>query len=90
MMKSKIRPELSYRCLISKETVKLGETCPYENKTVTELNMGVYNIHKDCENYNPKKDMCLKWFEENVSKKYQQCREYGEFNDEKLQKKWSN
>ena len=48
------------------------------------------NIHETCENYNPKKDMCLKWFEESVSEKYKQCREYSEFNDEKLQKKWSN
>ena len=23
------------------------------------------NIHKNCENYNASKDMCLKWFEEN-------------------------
>ena len=48
------------------------------------------NIHKDCENYNPKKDMCLKWFEENVSKKYKVCKEYSEFNDTELQRKWSN
>lgn len=39
MMYSQIRPDLSYRCFISKRGVKLGETCPYENKTVTELNM---------------------------------------------------
>lgn len=39
MMYSQIRPDLSYRCFISKRDVKLGETCPYENKTVTELNM---------------------------------------------------
>ena len=36
---SQIRPELSCKCFISKKDVKLGETCPYENKTVTELNM---------------------------------------------------
>ena len=28
-----------FTCLISKKPVKFGETCPYENKTVTELNM---------------------------------------------------
>jgi len=39
MMKSQIRPELAYWCLISKETVKLGETCPFENETVTTLNI---------------------------------------------------
>jgi hypothetical protein len=36
---SQIRPDLPCRCLISKKAVKLGETCPYENRTVTELNM---------------------------------------------------
>ena len=25
------------------------------------------NIHENCENYSPKKDYCLKFFEENVS-----------------------
>ena len=33
------------------------------------------NIHKDCENYSPKKDYCLKFFEENVSEKYKICKE---------------
>ena len=36
---SHIVPELHCRCIISKKQVNLGETCPYENKTVTELNM---------------------------------------------------
>ncbi len=48
------------------------------------------SIHEDCENYNGKKDYCLKFFEENVSEKYQTCKEYSEFNDANLQKKWSN
>ena len=48
------------------------------------------NIHKDCENYNESKDMCLKWFETDVSKKYKVCKEYSEFNDKELQRKWSN
>ena len=48
------------------------------------------NIHSSCENYNPKRDYCLKWFEENVSRNYKVCREYSEFSDENLQKKWSN
>ena len=39
MMCSQFRPDLSCKCFISKKYVKLGETCPYENKTVTELNM---------------------------------------------------
>lgn len=31
------------------------------------------NIHANCENYNSKKDMCLKWMEENVSKNILFC-----------------
>ena len=34
---SQIREELPCRCFISKKSVNYGETCPYENKTVTEL-----------------------------------------------------
>ena len=48
------------------------------------------NIHENCENYSSKKDMCLKWFEENVSEKYKQCKEKTVFNDNELQRKWSN
>ena len=48
------------------------------------------NIHKNCENYSEKKDYCLKFFEENVSVKYKVCKEYSEFNDNELQRKWSN
>lgn len=48
------------------------------------------NIHKTCENYSKSKDMCLKWFEENVSERYKTCREYSEFSDKKLARKWSN
>ena len=47
------------------------------------------NIHKDCENYNSKKDLCLKWFETGVSK-YTECREKTIANDKQLQRKWSN
>lgn len=36
--------------------------------------MSEENIHLDCENYNAKKDMCLKWFEKGVSK-YNECAE---------------
>ena len=42
------------------------------------------NIHANCENYNSKKDMCLKWFEKDVSKKYKVCREYSEFSDNRI------
>jgi hypothetical protein len=48
------------------------------------------NIHETCENYNPKKDFCLKFFEENVSERYKVCREYSEFSDKELARKWSN
>ena len=36
---SEIRKDLPCHCVISNKAVNLGETCPYENKTVTELNM---------------------------------------------------
>lgn len=48
------------------------------------------NIHSNCENYNSVKDMCLKWFEENVSRNYKECREKSVFNDKELSRKWSN
>lgn len=51
--------------------------------------MSEENIHLDCENYNAKKDMCLKWFEEGVSK-YNECAEKRQFSDAELQRKWSN
>ena len=51
--------------------------------------MSEENIHLDCENYNAKKDMCLKWFEEGVSK-YNECAEKRRFSDTELQRKWSN
>ena len=51
--------------------------------------MSEENIHLDCENYNAKKDMCLKWFEKGVSK-YNECAEKRQFSDAELQRKWSN
>ena len=51
--------------------------------------MSEENIHLDCENYNAKKDMCLKWFEKGVSK-YNECAEKRQFSDTELQRKWSN
>ena len=48
------------------------------------------NIHENCENYNPKKDYCLKWFENDASKKYVECKEKTVFNDKELSRKWSN
>ena len=54
------------------------------------INMTEENIHENCENYNSKKDMCLKWFETEVSKRYKVCKEYSEFSDKELSRKWSN
>ena len=48
------------------------------------------NIHETCENYNAKKDYCLKWFEDHVSENYKVCKEFSEYNDKNLQRKWSN
>lgn len=55
-----------------------------------QLKMTEENIHENCENYNSKKDMCLKWFETEVSKRYKVCKEYSEFSDKELARKWSN
>lgn len=48
------------------------------------------NIHLNCSNYNPRKDMCLKWFEENISLNNKECREKTVEDDGELQRKWSN
>ena len=47
------------------------------------------NIHLNCDNYSPKKDMCLKFFQENISS-LKECNEKTVFNDKKLSRKWSN
>ena len=70
-----------------------GRLC-CQNKQDIDLNWDcdncAENIHLNCENYNPKKDMCLKWFEENVSEHYATCSEKTVFNDKELSRKWSN
>ena len=47
------------------------------------------NIHSDCENYNSKKDFCLKFFEHNIST-LAECKEKSVFSDKELSRKWSN
>lgn len=47
------------------------------------------NIHLNCSNYNPKRDMCLKWFEEGVSR-LKECKEKTVYSDKELSRKWSN
>lgn len=49
----------------------------------------IENIHKDCENYSPKKDYCLKFFKKNISS-LKECQEKTVFNDKELARKWSN
>jgi len=39
MLYSQIYDDIPCRCYISMEPVSIGETCKYENKTITELNM---------------------------------------------------
>lgn len=50
------------------------------------------NVHLNCSNYVPKNDMCLLFFELGVSdvSQYNECAEKVIYDDEKLQKKWSN
>ena len=47
------------------------------------------NIHKDCDNYSPKKDYCLKFFKPNISE-LKECQEKTVFSDKELSRKWSN
>lgn len=47
------------------------------------------NIHLNCDNYNPKKDLCLKFFQDNISS-MKECQEKTVFNDKDLSRKWSN
>lgn len=47
------------------------------------------NIHLNCTNYNPKKDMCLKFFKPNISD-LKECQEKTVFSDKDLSRKWSN
>lgn len=50
------------------------------------------NIHLNCQNYVPKNDMCLLFFELGVSNvsQYDECAEKIIYDDKKLQRKWSN
>ena len=50
------------------------------------------NIHLNCDNYVPGKDMCLKYFEVGVSEvsQYDDCAEKVVYNDKDLSRKWSN
>ena len=47
------------------------------------------NVHLNCSNYNPKHDMCLKWFETDISS-LKECKEKSVFSDKDLSRKWSN
>ena len=47
------------------------------------------NIHLNCDNYSPKKDLCLKFFRDNISE-LKECREKTVFTDKELARKWSN
>lgn len=50
------------------------------------------NVHLNCQNYVPKNDMCLLYFELGVSNvsQYDTCAEKIIYDDKNLQRKWSN
>ena len=50
------------------------------------------NVHLNCQNYVPKNDMCLLFFELGVSEvsQYDTCAEKIIYDDQELQRKWSN
>lgn len=47
------------------------------------------NIHLNCTNYNPKKDLCLKFFQFEISS-LKECQEKTVYDDKELSRKWSN
>ena len=69
-----------------------GELC-CKNKQDIELNISCDNcqgnVHLNCDNYNPKKDFCLKFFQGDISE-LKECQEKTVFNDKDLSRKWSN
>ena len=50
------------------------------------------NVHLNCQNYVPKNDMCLQFFQLGISEvsQYDTCAEKIIYNDKDLQRKWSN
>ena len=50
------------------------------------------NVHLNCDNYVPKNDMCLLYFELGVSNVsgYDECAEKTIYDDKEHQRKWSN
>lgn len=50
------------------------------------------NVHLNCQNYVPKNDMCLLFFELGVSEvsQYKECAEKTIYNDKDHQRRWSN
>ena len=50
------------------------------------------NIHLNCQNYVPRNDMCLQFFQLGISEvsQYDTCAEKIIYNDVGLQRKWSN
>lgn len=63
--------------------------CKNKEKPDNQCDNCKENVHLNCENYNPKKDMCLKWFETGISR-LKECKEKTVFNDKELSRKWSN
>ena len=66
--------------------------CKNKDGLETECDNCKGNVHLNCQNYNPKKDLCLKWFEMGVSQvsQYDTCAEKVVYNDKELSRKWSN
>ena len=63
-----------------------------KNKDNEECDNCKENIHLNCQNYVPKNDMCLQYFQLGVSEvsQYNECAEKLIYNDKNLQRKWSN
>ena len=63
--------------------------CKNKTSTNNKCDNCKENIHLNCDNYNPKKDMCLKFFQDNIST-MKECQEKTIYNDKELSRKWSN
>lgn len=72
-----------------------GSVC-CKNKQGIDLNLDcdncAGNVHLNCQNYVPKNDMCLLYFELGISEvsQYDTCAEKVIYDDKDLQRRWSN
>lgn len=82
---SNIFPDCDYRYINDKNE----PYCKNKQGNNTTCDNCKMNIHLNCDNYNPRKDYCLKFFKDHISN-LKECQEKTIYNDKELSKKWSN